>query len=131
MALIDAASYIKQYLDLKWVISPRKWVKRGRSLMCSCPLHKDSKPSLAVDEGKQIWHCFSCGKGGDAITFVMAKDSLGFREACRKLIRDYSIPPPSRLIRDEELREIKKLETSGNTSAAIALLAKRNGKHNS
>lgn len=129
--MLDVGSYIKQYLDIESVIKPKKVLRKGKALMCSCPLHKDSRPSLSINVRKQVWHCFSCGKGGDAIAFVMAKESLNFKDACVLLIRDFSIPPPSRLIRDAERREIEKLETSGNKAAAIELLKKRNEKHNS
>lgn len=47
-----------------------------------CPFHEDTEPSFAVDERKGLWNCLGkCGEGGDAFSFVMKADGIGFAEA--------------------------------------------------
>ncbi len=59
--------------------------KKGANYWGLCPFHHEKTPSFSVNESKQIFHCFGCGKGGGAIRFVMEMDSLPFPEAVRKL----------------------------------------------
>ncbi|MDQ0362538.1 DNA primase [Breznakia pachnodae] len=59
--------------------------KHGNNYLCTCPWHDDSKPSLTVNQDKQIYKCFVCGEGGNAIRFVMNYDNITFPKACKKL----------------------------------------------
>lgn len=57
-----------------------------------CFLHSESVPSLSFHPSKKnVWHCFSCGKGGDAVSLMMEYEGCGFREACEKLCAIYGI----------------------------------------
>lgn len=58
---------------------------KGREHVCLCPFHDDRNPSCYVVPVKQIFHCFVCGAGGNAIDFVMKFHQLGFREALQLL----------------------------------------------
>src|SRR5690606_28692777 len=58
---------------------------KGREYVGLCPFHDDHKPSMNVVPHKQIYHCFSCGAGGDAFAFVMNYHKMGFREALEHL----------------------------------------------
>ncbi|MFG0258426.1 MAG: DNA primase [Phycisphaerales bacterium JB043] len=58
---------------------------KGREFVCLCPFHDDHKPSMYVVPHKQIYHCFSCGAGGNAIDFVVNYHKLPFREALKFL----------------------------------------------
>src|SRR5690606_9054196 len=58
---------------------------RGREFIGLCPFHDDHKPSMYVVPAKQIYHCFSCGAGGNALTFVMDYHKMAFREALELL----------------------------------------------
>ncbi len=58
---------------------------KGREHVCLCPFHDDRNPSCYVVPHKQIFHCFVCGAGGNAIDFVMKFHQLGFREALQLL----------------------------------------------
>jgi len=58
---------------------------KGREFVCLCPFHDDHNPSCYVVPHKQIFHCFVCGAGGNAIDFVMKRHQLDFREALRLL----------------------------------------------
>lgn len=61
-------------------------VRRG---MCCCPFHGERHPSMKLY--KDGYHCFACGAHGDAISWVMHFDSVGFAEACERLCRRYGI----------------------------------------
>ncbi len=73
---IDIVSLIQEYLPLK---------KMGRNFKANCPFHGEKTPSLVVSPERQIWHCFGCGKGGDAYTFLMEYEKMEFPEALRVL----------------------------------------------
>lgn len=61
-----------------------------------CFLHSESVPSLSFHPSKKnVWHCFSCGKGGDAIRLMMEYERCGFAEACEKLCAMYGIFLPA------------------------------------
>ncbi|MFN0011248.1 MAG: DNA primase [Phycisphaerales bacterium] len=73
--------------------------KAGREFKCVCPFHDDHNPSMCVVPHKQIYHCFVCGAGGDALSFVIAFHKMSFREALQFLADRAGIqlsPPPRR-----------------------------------
>jgi DNA primase len=57
----------------------------GGHLKGLCPFHEERTPSFNVTPGKELYHCFSCGEGGDVIKFVMKMESLQFGEAIERL----------------------------------------------
>src|SRR5271169_2126550 len=59
--------------------------KAGANMMGLCPFHQEKTPSFAVHPGKQIFHCFGCGVGGDVFKFIMLIENLSFPEALRRL----------------------------------------------
>lgn len=63
----------------------------GGSLKGLCPFHDERTPSFHVTPSKNLYHCFSCGEGGDVITFVRKTDALSFTEAVEKLAAKYGI----------------------------------------
>jgi DNA primase len=58
---------------------------KGREYVAVCPFHDDHKPSMSVVPQKQIFHCFSCGAGGNAYDFMMRFHGMDFRETIRQL----------------------------------------------
>jgi len=81
--LIDA---ILKSADIVTIISSYIPVqKKGRSYVALCPFHDDKHPSLNISKEKQIFKCFSCGTGGNAITFVEKYEKISFDEAVRKV----------------------------------------------
>ncbi|WP_010303334.1 DNA primase [Kurthia senegalensis] len=72
----DIVDVIGEYMQL---------TKRGRNYFGLCPFHGEQTPSFSVSVDKQIFHCFGCGAGGNAITFLMDIDNLSFQEAVAKL----------------------------------------------
>lgn len=74
---------IKRTTDLPALIRSRgiDLASRGKDLVGLCPFHEDKEPSLVVTPSKNLWHCFSCGSGGDPIEFVMKFDHVEFPRA--------------------------------------------------
>ena len=65
--------------------------KRGVNRIGLCPFHNEKTPSFNVNPTRNIFKCFGCGKGGDAITFLMEHESFTYPEALRWLARKYNI----------------------------------------
>jgi DNA primase len=72
----DIVQVIGEYIRLK---------KRGKNFIALCPFHTEKTPSFNVNPERQIYHCFGCGKGGNAITFLMEHEKMSFVEAVRHL----------------------------------------------
>lgn len=72
----DIVAIIGEYVDLK---------KTGSSFKGLCPFHHEKTPSFTVDDKKQLFHCFGCGKGGDVVSFIMEKEGLSYIDAMKYL----------------------------------------------
>jgi len=77
---------IRSRSDIVDVISGYIRLQRnGSNYVGVCPFHNDRNPSMSVNQPRQIYHCFSCGAGGDVFKFVMDYEGLTFPEAMRTL----------------------------------------------
>jgi DNA primase len=65
--------------------------KRGTSLIGNCPFHNEKTPSFHVSVTKGIYKCFGCGKGGDAVHFIMDHEKYSYPEALKFLAQKYNI----------------------------------------
>jgi len=65
--------------------------KRGANLIGLCPFHDEKTPSFYVSPAKGIYKCFGCGKGGNAVNFLMDKEQMSYPEALRHLAKKYNI----------------------------------------
>ena len=79
---------IKQLASLTEVIAQYTPVRGKKAL---CPFHADKNPSLSISESKGLWHCWSCGAGGDTFTFVMRAEEVSFPAAVKILCDRYGI----------------------------------------
>jgi DNA primase len=59
--------------------------RAGRQLKTTCPFHDDAHPSLTVNVDRNAWYCWPCGRGGDALRFVMDYQGITFAEAVREV----------------------------------------------
>lgn len=82
---VDIAEIIAGYIPLK---------KNGRNFKTNCPFHNEKTPSFVVSPEKQIYHCFGCGEGGNAIGFVMKYESMEFPEAIKVLAERAGVELP-------------------------------------
>jgi DNA primase len=73
---VNIADYVGQYVQLH---------NAGQNLFGICPFHDENTPSFSVNESKQIFKCFSCGRGGNVFSFVQQYDKVSFPEAVEKV----------------------------------------------
>ena len=92
--------------------------KKGANYWGLCPFHHEKTPSFSVNESKQIFHCFGCGKGGGSIRFVMEMESLAFPDAVRKLSEQVGLQMPESGAGDGKWREKRKRVLELNKEAA-------------
>ena len=76
--------------------------KRGINYVGLCPFHNDSHPSFSVSPTRGICHCFTCGKGGNAINFLMELEQMTYPDALRWLAKKYNIEIQEREMTSEE-----------------------------
>lgn len=96
--ILDAADIVDvvgDYVDLR---------RRGANFMGLCPFHNERTPSFSVSRAKGICKCFSCGKGGNAVNFLMEIEQISYGEALRRLARKYGIDIKEEELSDEENR---------------------------
>lgn len=76
--------------------------KAGVNYKGLCPFHDDRTPSFVVSPSKGLCKCFACGKGGNAVHFIMEHEQLSYPDALRYLARKYNIEIKERELSDEE-----------------------------
>ena len=88
----DTVSRILDAADIVEVVSDFVSLKRsGANYMGLCPFHSERTPSFSVSKSKGICKCFSCGKGGSPVNFLMELEQMSYQEALRWLARKYNI----------------------------------------
>lgn len=85
LARADVVEIVGRYVPLK---------KGGANFMGLCPFHGEKSPSFSVSPSKQFFHCFGCGKSGDAIAFLMEHSGMTFTEAVQDLAQQYGMQVP-------------------------------------
>ncbi len=97
MAYDNFTDDLKAQLNIVDIIGREVQLKKsGSNYMGLCPFHSEKTPSFSVNEGKQFFHCFGCGKSGDVIGFVQEYYKLPFMEAVEKLATENGIKLPER-----------------------------------
>ena len=92
--------------------------KKGGNYWGLCPFHHEKTPSFSVNEARQSFHCFGCGKGGGMIRFVMEIENLSFPDAVRKLADQAGLQVPEDSMGDGQWREKRKRILELNKEAA-------------
>ena len=85
LARADVVDIVGRYVPLK---------KGGANFMGLCPFHGEKSPSFSVSPSKQFFHCFGCGKNGNAIGFLMEHAGMSFVEAVKDLAQQYGMQVP-------------------------------------
>jgi len=86
---------LRQKIDIVDIVSEHVRLKRaGRSLVGLCPFHSERTPSFHVTPSKGFYHCFGCGAGGTAITFLMDIEQLSFLQAIERLAQKAGLTMP-------------------------------------
>lgn len=76
--------------------------RRGVNYVGLCPFHNEKTPSFSVSPSKGVCKCFSCGKGGNVVHFIMEHEQLNYYEALKWLAKKYGIEVKERELSDEE-----------------------------
>lgn len=102
LSQVDIVEVVSYYIpDLKPV---------GRNFRALCPFHVEDTPSFFVSPEKQIFKCFGCGVGGNAITFVQKIENISFWEAIKKICDICSLPYPEDLsVEDDNRKNYEKI----------------------
>ena len=85
LSRVDIVEVVGRYVQLK---------KGGANFMGLCPFHGEKSPSFSVSPTKQFFHCFGCGKNGNAIGFLMEHTGIGFVEAVKDLAQQTGLQVP-------------------------------------
>lgn len=76
LAKADIVDVISKYIQVS---------KKGRNYVAVCPFHDDHDPSMSISQDKQIFKCFVCGEGGNALSFIMKYENISYTQAIIKL----------------------------------------------
>ena len=79
--------------------------KRGVNMIGLCPFHNEKTPSFTVSPSKNLWKCFGCGKGGNAVHFIMEHEQLSYPDAIKWLAKKYHIEIKERERTEEEIQQ--------------------------
>lgn len=106
LSRVDVVDIVGRYVQLK---------KGGANFMGLCPFHGEKSPSFTVSPSKQFFHCFGCGKNGNAIGFLMEHAGMGFVEAVQELANQCGLQVPQDDIspaeRQRQAQQKQKAET--------------------
>ncbi|MDR0765671.1 MAG: DNA primase [Odoribacteraceae bacterium] len=97
--IFDAANILEvvsEFVTLK---------RRGTNYFGLCPFHDEKTGSFSVSPARGIYKCFGCGKGGNAVNFIMEHERMSYVEALRYLAAKYGIPVEERELSEEQKRE--------------------------
>ncbi|NBQ59255.1 MAG: DNA primase, partial [Opitutaceae bacterium] len=111
VARADVVEIVGRYVQLK---------KGGANFMGLCPFHAEKSPSFTVSAAKQFYHCFGCGKNGNAIGFLMEHAGMSFIEAVKDLAGQYGMPIPEEdLSPQERARAAEQRQRQGTLSEVL------------
>ena len=97
----DIVDVVSDFVSLK---------RRGANYIGLCPFHNERTPSFSVSKSKGICKCFSCGKGGAPVNFLMELEQMSYQEALRWLANKYHIEIKEREESEEERRQASERE---------------------
>ncbi len=100
---IDIVDVIQDFVTLK---------KRGVNYLGLCPFHNEKTPSFTVSPSKGIFKCFGCGKGGNAVSFIMEHENLSYYEALKYIAQKYHIEVIERELTNEDIEKKNQIESS-------------------
>lgn len=98
----DIVEVVSDFVHLK---------RRGANYIGLCPFHNERTPSFSVSKSKGICKCFSCGKGGSPVNFIMELEQMSYNEALRYLAKKYHIEIQEHEMSEQEREEISTRES--------------------
>ena len=89
---IDFAKIIKSKINIvDYISKDLRLTRSGSSIKALCPFHKEKTPSFTINENKETYRCFGCGKAGDLFSYVMEKYKINFRESIKILANEAGV----------------------------------------
>lgn len=123
MLTLSSIEKVKDAAKIDEVISARniKLRRVGADLVCLCPFHKEKSPSLHISTEKNLWNCFGCGAGGDAIKFVRDYEGCDFEQAITILAEQFhvAIEHSADPLSEEERRQALQMELMRNAMDTV------------
>ncbi len=120
LARADVVDIVGRHVQLK---------KGGANFSGLCPFHTEKSPSFTVSPAKQFYHCFGCGKNGNAIGFLMDHLGMNFVEAVKDLAQQYGLQVPEEDIAPaERARQAKAREQHATLSSVLEKAAQAYAK---
>ena len=105
----EVISQIKDRLDIVDVVSQYVVLKKsGANYWGICPFHNDKKPSMSVSPSRGIFKCFSCGAGGDALSFLVKIQNREYKDVILELAEKYGIELPTKYHASADTKNQKK-----------------------
>jgi DNA primase len=98
----DILQVVSEFVNLK---------KRGANYVGLCPFHNEKTGSFNVSPSRGIYKCFGCGKGGNAVNFIMEHEQMSYVEALKYLATKYGIAVEEHVMSDEQRRERSERES--------------------
>jgi len=108
----DISDVVSEFVTLR---------KRGVNQLGLCPFHNEKTPSFTVSPAKGIFKCFGCGKGGNAVNFIMEHENLNYPEALKWLAKKYNIEVKE----EEETEEQKQLKDERESLMIVSGFAQK------
>ncbi len=116
----DIIARIKDETDIGEVVRQHVTLKpAGAVFKGLCPFHKEKTPSFIVTPSRGRYHCFGCGTGGDAISFIMEIEGLSFPEAIEVLARPLNIDLSSYLADEESEGERRSFHRANEAATKL------------
>lgn len=113
----DIVDVVSDFVSLK---------RRGSGYIGLCPFHNERTPSFSVSKSKNFCKCFSCGKGGSPVNFIMEHEQMSYQEALRYLANKYNIE-----IKEHEMSDAERERESERASMlAVNEMALKHFEHN-
>src|SRR6478672_5691246 len=96
---------VKERTDIVELIGRNVQLRQaGRTFKGLCPFHNEKSPSFVVYPDNQSFHCFGCGKSGDAFSYVMQTENVDFRDALKQLAERAGVELESRVAQKDPER---------------------------
>ncbi len=94
-AAANIVDIVGEYVTLK---------RQGVNYQACCPFHQEKTPSFVVSPARGIYKCFGCGKGGNAVNFIMEYENVTYPEALKMVAKRYGIEVREKEMSDEDVQ---------------------------
>lgn len=116
---------IKTRVKISDVLSQYTHTPNKRRYRVACPIHNGDGPNLSVDDDLGLFHCFTCGKGGDVIALYAELENISIGEAARKLAQDFQVETKPVANFRNIVKQVESYKAVGTEQQQVALPSSR------